>query len=71
MLDPQTNPTPIFADEESELAQGQMGSKWQNYSNYKTYAINYYVLLPLSMHLLAPAAWSSIPNLRESDWRNL
>jgi len=57
ILDPQTNPSPVFADEESELAQGHMGSKWQNYSNYKTYAINYYVLLPLSMHLLlAPAA---------------
>lgn len=56
MLDPQTNPSPIFADEESELAQGQMGSEWQNYSNYKTYAINYYVLLPLSMHLLLASA---------------
>lgn len=55
ILDPQTDPSPIFADEESELAQGHMDSKWPNNPNYKTSAINYYVLLPLSVHLLPPA----------------
>lgn len=34
ILDSHTDPSPIFADEESELAQGHMGSKWQNNPNY-------------------------------------
>lgn len=56
-LGPQTNLSPVFTDEESEFAQGHMGSKWQNYSNYKSYAVRCYVLLPLSVQsLMAPAA---------------
>ena len=56
-LDPKINLSPIFTVWELNLPKVTLVVWWQNYSDYETDAINYYVLLPLSVQSLwAPAA---------------
>lgn len=58
--------SPVFIDEETELAQGYMG-KWQNYSDYKTCALYCHIMLRLPVQW--PATWSFLT--WKTDWQNL